>query len=90
VVLCDVGSLSDADLATVDALARLQLGAMRLGCDVRLERAPPELRELLGLLGLGEVVRCAAESGLQPGREAESREEARGVEEERDAADPAT
>lgn len=89
-VLCEVGGLSDADLETVDALARLQLGARRLGCEVRLEHARPELRDLLSLIGLQEVVRCGEESGVEAGRQAEGREEASGVEEERDAADAAT
>ncbi len=90
VLLCEVSALTDADLLTVDALARLQLGARRLGCDMRLEHAPPELRDLLSLLGLQEVVRCAEESGLDARGQAERREKARGVEEERDAGDPTT
>ena len=87
-VLCEAGELTDADLGTVDALARLRLRARRLGCDVRLEHAPAELRDLLCLLGLDDVVPCCAESGLETWREAEGREEAGGVEEERDPGDP--
>lgn len=44
------------DLAVVDELARWQLAARRLGCSIRLRAACLELSELLGLLGLGEVV----------------------------------
>ena len=45
-----------ADAVTVDALARLQLGAKRTGCRIRLRNASPELRRLLEFLGLSEVV----------------------------------
>jgi ABC-type transporter Mla MlaB component len=55
VVLCDVRD-ADPDAATVDALARLQLAARRQGCEVRLRRASDELRELLGFMGLAEVL----------------------------------
>ncbi len=53
VVFCDVRALA-ADARTVDALARLQLTARRLGCRIRLQRASPELRDLLRLVGLAE------------------------------------
>jgi ABC-type transporter Mla MlaB component len=82
-VLCDLGRLTDADLGTVDALARLQLTGRRLGCRVDVRNAPPGLRELLLLVGLGQVVRLWVEAGRQP----EEREEALGVQEERDPAD---
>jgi ABC-type transporter Mla MlaB component len=87
-VACDVASLVDADLGTLDALARLQLTAARLGASVRLRDPPSALREMLALSGLGDVVRCAGELSVQPGGQPEHREEAGGVQEERDAADP--
>lgn len=40
------------DLDTVDHLARTQLSARRLGCDIRLEHVCPHLRGLLDLVGL--------------------------------------
>jgi hypothetical protein len=83
-VLCDLGGLTDADLGTIDALARLQLTGRRLGCQVGVRNAPPGLRELLLLVGLGRVVRLWVEAGGQ----AEEREVALGVEEEGDPADP--
>jgi ABC-type transporter Mla MlaB component len=86
-VVCDVGALVDPDVGTVDALARLQLTAGRLGRHLRLRGASPELLDLLALVGLRDVVRCA-ESGVEPGRQSEDREEPPGVEEERDPADP--
>jgi len=86
-VVCDLRDLSDADLRTVDALARLALGVRRLGLAVRLSDPPPELRELLDLAGLHDVVPCVPRSGVEVVREPEHREEARGVEEEGDPGD---
>lgn len=58
-VVCDVGRVAAANLTTVDALARLQLTATLLGRPFRVRAASPELRRLLGLLGLDGVLRCA-------------------------------
>ena len=55
VVLCDVHGVQP-DAVTVDALARLQLGASRRGCRVRLCRASEELRELVAFMGLEDVL----------------------------------
>jgi ABC-type transporter Mla MlaB component len=55
VALCDVRGV-EPDAATVDALARLQLGATRLGCKVRLRGASAELRELVAFMGLSEFL----------------------------------
>ena len=52
---CDVAGV-DPDAVTVDALARLQLAARRLGCEVRLCNASAELRELIAFMGLREVL----------------------------------
>jgi ABC-type transporter Mla MlaB component len=46
----------DPDAVAVDALARLQLAARRLGCEVRLCNASAELRELIAFMGLREVL----------------------------------
>jgi len=54
--LCDVSPLVQADAVAVDALARLQLLAGRLGCQVRLRDASGELVELLAFMGLRDVV----------------------------------
>jgi ABC-type transporter Mla MlaB component len=56
VVVCDVCTLTDPDLDTVDALARLQLIARRQGAQIVLRNAPPELKELLAFAGLDDVV----------------------------------
>ena len=89
IILCDVARLADADMATVDALARLALRARRMGCAVTLRDPSTELLELVGLAGLGEVLPCAADSGLEVIGQPEERKEPLGVEEERDAGDPA-
>jgi ABC-type transporter Mla MlaB component len=89
VVVCDVGSLVDPDAVTVEALARLQLTAHRLGHRVRLRRACEELRELLALMGLGEVLPPCPDSGVEPGRQPEQGKEAGGVQEEGDPGDAA-
>jgi anti-anti-sigma regulatory factor len=81
-VVCDLGALVDIDLVTVHALARLKLTARRLGCGLSLRHASRELEELLAFVGLADVL-------LEPGGQAEEREQARGVEEEADPADPA-
>jgi gamma-glutamyl:cysteine ligase YbdK (ATP-grasp superfamily) len=79
---CQVGAL-DADAATLDLLARLQLAARRLGIEVRLLDASPELRELVAFAGLTGAL------PFEPGRQPEEREEPLGVEEEGQLDDPA-
>ena len=87
-LVCDVGAIVVADAVTVDALARLQLTARRLGCELRVEHASAELRGLLAFMGLSGVVPLA-DSGFEPGRQTEEREQRVRVKEERDPADPA-
>jgi ABC-type transporter Mla MlaB component len=55
VAVCDVTGI-EPDAVTVDALARLQLAARRYGCEVRLRHASDELRELVALIGLDDVL----------------------------------
>jgi anti-anti-sigma regulatory factor len=57
-------------------LARAQLEARRLGCEVTLRNVPPRVRELIAFCGLEEVLR------VEPRRQPEQREERLGVEEE--------
>ena len=71
-----------ADLGSVDRLARLQLAARRCGLELRLERVPAELEELITFVGLAEAL------GLEPRRQAEEREERVGLEEEGELDDP--
>ena len=55
VALCDVSGI-EPDAVTIDALARLQLGARRHGCTVTLRGATDELRELVAFMGLTDVL----------------------------------
>lgn len=55
VIQCDVAGIAP-DAVAVEALARLQLGAHRHGCEVRLRRASGELREVVALMGLEDVL----------------------------------
>jgi ABC-type transporter Mla MlaB component len=55
IAFCDVAGL-EPDAVTVEALARLQLGARRAGCQVRLQHASEELRRLVAFMGLGDVL----------------------------------
>ena len=57
VVLGDVTGVSP-DAVTVDALARLQLAARRLGRQVALCHASDELLDLVAFMGLEDVCRC--------------------------------
>ena len=54
VVCCDVAGV-EPDAVTVDALARLQLAALRRGCRVRLCNASLVLCDLVELMGLTHV-----------------------------------
>lgn len=84
VVVVDSARFDRPDLATVSALARLQLAAKRLGWTIRLRNPTAELCALLDLCGLGDVI---AGLPLQPGGEAEGGEQLR-VEEVVEARDP--
>lgn len=82
-IVCDVSTLTEPDLGTVDALARLELAVKKLGGALALCGVGPRLRELLELTGLEETL-CVEAPG-QP----EQREQALRVEEEADAGDGA-
>jgi ABC-type transporter Mla MlaB component len=82
-IVCDVGALTRVDASTIDALARLQLTARRLGRRMRLRDAPPRLRELLAFFGLTDAVPLVQVVG-----EPEQGEHARGVEERVEPGDP--
>ena len=90
-VACDVAALAEPDAVTIDALARLQLTARRLGYRVELRRACEELEDLLSLTGLLGVLtgnRARVASAVESWRERELREQVLRVEEEADPRDP--
>jgi len=82
VVVCDVAAVVQADVVMVEALARLRLAAARQGWRLAVDGAGPELRRLIGLLGLAGVL---PESVGQP----EEGEQAGRVEEVVERRDPA-
>lgn len=84
-LVCGVGAVVHPDAVTIDALARMALIVRRLGRRVWLCADCDELRELLALAGLEDVLPCSA---VELGGEAELREDAVGVEEEGDPGDP--
>lgn len=55
-LVCDVGDLVTRDVAALDALARLALTVRRLGREVWLRGACPELLKLVALAGLEDVL----------------------------------
>jgi hypothetical protein len=83
VALCDVGALP-ADAVAIDALARIQLAARRMGRQVVLRHAADDLCDLLAFIGLTGLL------GIESGGQAEQRKQGVGVEEERELDDPPT
>jgi hypothetical protein len=87
-IVCDVEGLSP-DAAAIDALARVQLTARRLGGRIRLHNACVELGDLVALAGLSDVLPLGAPLRLEPRRKPEEGEQGGGVQEEVDADDAA-
>ena len=82
-VCLDCGPCKAPTAGTIDQIARLQLAALRCGCELELRNAGPSLLELIGFVGLGEVLR------VESRREAEEREQPGRIEEEGELGDPA-
>ncbi|MDQ3877901.1 MAG: STAS domain-containing protein [Actinomycetota bacterium] len=55
--ICDLSDARGADLALVDALARLHLCFKRSGSSFRLRHANRDLARLIELLGLSDVLK---------------------------------
>ena len=55
IAVCDVHGVAP-DAVTADALARLQLAAVRRGCRVHLRNASNDLLDLLLFMGLSDVL----------------------------------
>jgi len=81
-IVLDCGPLKEPTAATIDQIARLQLAARRCGCDLELSDANPCLLELIGFVGLAEVLR------VESGRHAKQRKQPFGVEEKGELCDP--
>lgn len=75
-------------LVAIDALCRASLRARRRDTRLEIWDPSPELRELIELCGLTEVMPCREGSALEARREAEQREQPVRVEEERDPGEP--
>ncbi|MDX3227992.1 STAS domain-containing protein [Streptomyces sp. ME19-01-6] len=91
-VVVDVGAVRAPDLAVVEALARLQLAARRLGSGILLRGVSGELRAVLARSGLDTALPTAGLPGVggaEAGGQAEEREEAGGVQEGVERGDPA-
>lgn len=87
-IICDVQKLIRMDVATVEALARLQLTARQCGCQLRVRHGSAELQDLLALMGLSQVIPLEVDLSLQVQGQIEEREQRRSVEEEADPGDP--
>lgn len=87
IVVCDVGALP-ANARTIEAVARLQLTARRLGRRIRLQRASQELEQLLAFAGLADVVAVGSPGLRGRSRHAEQRKHPGRVEERVDGDDP--
>ncbi len=87
-ITCDVEGIARPNLATLDALCRMQASAAAIGARISLRQASAELRELLELSGLADLLPCEPDLSVEPRRQAEKREETLGVQEERDGPDP--
>jgi ABC-type transporter Mla MlaB component len=84
-VIFDVADLVEPDAATIDALARLQLTARRLGCRVLVRDPCGEIQELLAFVGLADILPLVLR--VETSRQIEEREQSRGVEKEADPGD---
>ena len=76
-----------ADALTIDALARLHLAAKRAGARLVVDGASRDLRALVDLVGLADVLELRPASGRRA--EAEQWEQPLGVEERVERRDPA-
>ena len=81
-VILNCARIRRPSVLTIDRIARLQLLLQRRGCELCLADPDDDLRGLIDLAGLSGVLR------VQVRRQAEQREEAGGVEEERELSDP--
>ena len=86
-VICDVSAVLEPDAAALEALARMQLTAARLGRAMELRHPCRKLQDVLALAGLADVLPVRSGLRVEPGGEPEQREQLR-VDEVVDRADP--
>lgn len=63
--ICDVGMVDQPEAAVVDLLCRIRMITRRLGLGLDVRGASTELRDLLFLTGLCDVVGVAPRSGVE-------------------------
>ena len=63
--ICDVGMVDQPDAGVVDLLCRIRLVTRRLGLRLEVRSASTDLRDLLFLTGLCDVVGVAPRSGVE-------------------------
>jgi hypothetical protein len=80
-MICDCARITDPELATIDALARLNLAVRQRGGELVLRHANAELLDLIWLAGLADVL------GVEMERKVEQREQPGSVEEEGELGD---
>ena len=76
-----MSQVTEPDLGTIAALARLRAAGAGLAWTVHLRYASPRLQELLDLCGLAKVLPVCGESPLVDEGQPEQGEQPRGVEE---------
>ena len=87
--VCDVSAITEPDERSIDALARVQLHARRLGTSVQVRNACPHLLVVLELFGLSDLLpTTATTTSLEVDRHAEEGKQL-GVDEVVDRGDPA-
>ncbi len=87
-IFFDVSALTEPDIDTIDALARLQIEAWRRGRSLCFQGASQEVRELIALAGLSHILPCRDALLVGAEWQSEERKEPSGVQEEGDPADP--
>lgn len=87
IITCDVATIGQPDLATLDRLCRFSASLRGVGVQLRLTRASPELHALIALSGLNAALPHALNLTVNHRRQAKEREEPCGVEEEGDPGD---
>jgi len=84
VIACDARAIAVPSPPALEALARLQLSARRLGATIELHNVSPALADLIAVAGLADVLVVAGpsdDSGVEVEREAEEGEQP-GIDEE--------